>query len=210
MVQIAGFTVKFENFRPPIQGVKRPNKKKTKTTVCLKIFHGMFWSPGFYNLVVSHPPNDSCLFLHRKRCSVFMKWGNKGERGCEKDPCDKLHPTVCQKSLDLECLDRDVQRCKRPHQQGKEVEVRRQTKTPSTGERQAAGRRPPTPGRESIGGRSVRGPRNQGAGPAVWQHQPQSGFDIMTVQHMLEAYSMGLRREMLERQADLAGMVRQE
>ena len=66
------------------------------------------------------------------------------------------------------------------------------------------------PGREPIGGRSVRGPRNKGAGPGVWQHLPQSGFDIMTVQHMLKAYSMGLRRDMLERQADLARMVRQE
>ena len=63
---------------------------------------------------------DSCPLLHRKRYSTFMKWGDRGEKGCKKNPCDKIHPTVCQQSLNLECLDRGcqarlhVQRCKRP------------------------------------------------------------------------------------------------
>ena len=32
----------------------------------------------------------------------------------------------------------------------------------------------------------------------------------MTVQQMLEAYTMNMRREMMERQADLARLVREE
>ena len=34
--------------------------------------------------------------------------------------------------------------------------------------------------------------------------------DIMTVQQMLESYTMNLRREMMERQADLVRLVREE
>ena len=34
-----------------------------------------------------------------------MKWGSKGEKGCKSQTCDKIHPKVCIRSLDLKCLD---------------------------------------------------------------------------------------------------------
>ena len=34
-----------------------------------------------------------------------MKWGDKAPNGCKKVPCDKLHPQVCPRSLDLTCLE---------------------------------------------------------------------------------------------------------
>ena len=43
-----------------------------------------------------------CKDLHRKRCTLFMRWGSKGEKGC-KGHCNKLHPQVCPSSLDLLC-----------------------------------------------------------------------------------------------------------
>ena len=36
----------------------------------------------------------------------YMKWGNKSEKGCSGTTCGKCHPTLCPKSLDLRCLDR--------------------------------------------------------------------------------------------------------
>ena len=51
--------------------------------------------------------NGGCQRLHRKRCSKFMKWGNKGENGCKVVHCDRVHPTLCIRSLDLKCLVKD-------------------------------------------------------------------------------------------------------
>ena len=65
-------------------------------------------------------------------------------------------------------------------------------------------------GRQGLGhqGLGHQGPR---ARPVVWQHQQQQpDFGNMTVQQMLEAYTMNMRREMMERQADLARLVREE
>ena len=42
-----------------------------------------------------------CQYLHRARCSTYMKWGDKSEKGCKKVPCDKLHPLLCPRSLNL-------------------------------------------------------------------------------------------------------------
>ena len=61
------FTVKFENFRPPVQGGQSTQFGKTKNTVCLKIPHNMFWSPGFYNLVQVTP-------LPRGRHNLTQIW----------------------------------------------------------------------------------------------------------------------------------------
>ena len=36
-----------------------------------------------------------------------MKWGDKAPNGCKKVPCDKLHPQVCPRSLDLKCTERN-------------------------------------------------------------------------------------------------------
>ena len=49
-----------------------------------------------------------CTAAHRKRCSRFLRWGNRSERGCKVVSCPKLHPIVCPASLDLVCND---QRC---------------------------------------------------------------------------------------------------
>ena len=54
---------------------------------------------------MSGKKNGVCPYLHRPRCSTFMKWGDKAPNGCKKVPCDKLHPQVCPRSLDLRCLE---------------------------------------------------------------------------------------------------------
>ena len=46
-----------------------------------------------------------CSAVHRKRCSRFMRWGNKGVKGCKELSCPSLHPSVCPASLDLLCTD---------------------------------------------------------------------------------------------------------
>ena len=157
---------------------------------------------------------ESCPRLHRKRCPTFMKWGDRGENGCQKSPCDKIHPTVCEQSLNLECLNQDcqarlhVQRCKRAALPRRETAGGGRT-LPAGGPRQpvrqGAGRG--DRGRRQGQGQGQRGP---GARPAVWQHQKQANFPSQTVQQMLEAYTMSMRREMMERPADLARLVRQE
>ena len=48
-----------------------------------------------------------CKYLHRARCSTYMKWGDKVDKGCKKVPCDKLHPLVCPRSLDLKSLEKN-------------------------------------------------------------------------------------------------------
>ena len=48
-----------------------------------------------------------------------MKWGDKSVNGCKSVPCDKLHPLLCPRSLDLKCFEKtcDVKlhtrKCKR-------------------------------------------------------------------------------------------------
>ena len=60
-----------------------------------------------------------CPLAHKKMCRTFMKWGDRGDKGCKKSPCDRVHPVVCTRSLNLECLvDRcpsriHIQRCRR-------------------------------------------------------------------------------------------------
>ena len=50
--------------------------------------------------------NGQCQYRHRPRCSKYMKWGDKAANGCKKVPCDKLHPLLCPRSLDLKCLEK--------------------------------------------------------------------------------------------------------
>ena len=60
-----------------------------------------------------------CTSVHRKRCSKFLRWGSKAERGCKELSCPKLHPVMCPASLDLLCTRTNckyklhVQRCRR-------------------------------------------------------------------------------------------------
>ena len=54
---------------------------------------------------MSGKTNGVCKFSQPKRCLVYMRWGNKLEKGCKDESCAKLHPQLCPKSLDLKCLD---------------------------------------------------------------------------------------------------------
>ena len=51
--------------------------------------------------------NGVCKYQHRARCSTYMKWGDRVGKGCKKVPCEKLHPLVCPRSLDLKCLEKN-------------------------------------------------------------------------------------------------------
>ena len=55
---------------------------------------------------MSGKKNGVCKYLHRARCNNYMKWGDKVDKGCKKVPCEKLHPLVCPRSLDLKCLEK--------------------------------------------------------------------------------------------------------
>ena len=43
--------------------------------------------------------------LHGKHCNKYLCWGAKHEKGFKETDCQFLHPKLCKKSLDLECLD---------------------------------------------------------------------------------------------------------
>ena len=49
--------------------------------------------------------DGQCRYTHRPRCNKYMKWGDKSVNGCKNIPCDKLHPLLCPRSLDLKCLE---------------------------------------------------------------------------------------------------------
>ena len=61
----------------------------------------------------------NCHGLHPKRCTLYMRWGDRDSRGCSGTTCGKVHPTLCPKSLDLRCFDKfcqwklHTQRCQR-------------------------------------------------------------------------------------------------
>ena len=63
--------------------------------------------------------DGQCQYKHRPRCNKYMKWGDKSVNGCKSVPCDKLHPLLCPRSLDLKCFEKacDVKlhtrKCKR-------------------------------------------------------------------------------------------------
>ena len=57
---------------------------------------------------ISGKKDGTCPHSHPKRCPTYMKWGSKDERGCTMvlETCKKVHPTLCPKSLDLRCYDK--------------------------------------------------------------------------------------------------------
>ena len=109
---------------------------------------------------ISGKSDGGCQRQHRKRCLKFMKWGNKGENGCKVKKCDRAHPVLCVRSLDLKCYVKECPnrlhtlKCKRSN----------------------AGAAKPGPGqhRAAVGdgdiGQPHRGGQQQGAG-----HQPPGG-----------------------------------
>ena len=72
---------------------------------------------------ISGKINGVCDMLHPKRCNRYLKWGSKHENGCNLSSCEKAHPVLCPKSLDLQCVDESclyklhTQKCVRVIQQ---------------------------------------------------------------------------------------------
>ena len=56
---------------------------------------------------ISGKVNGVCSGAHKKRCIKYMKWGNSDEKGCSGNNCDKAHPVLCPRSLQLKCLTKD-------------------------------------------------------------------------------------------------------
>ena len=87
---------------PPTQGVDCP-----------------FYIKGDCQYGISGKKGGICSAVHRKRCSKFMRWGNKSQKGCKNESCPDLHPQLCPASMDLLCTNPQcgyklhVQRCKR-------------------------------------------------------------------------------------------------
>jgi hypothetical protein len=73
---------------------------------------------------MSGKKNGVCKYLHKPRCNTYMKWGDKVDKGCKKVTCDKLHPLVCPRSLDLKCLEKScdvklhTRKCQRSKHRG--------------------------------------------------------------------------------------------
>ena len=123
-----------------------------------------------------------------------MKWGSKHESGCKVSPCQKAHPVMCIKSLDLKCLDKDCP-------------VRLHTTKCVRWKPQGSGHRAGGVGGGGHHGWGVHG--NGGSGgtrrvinpwqgvsqtrgvntafPPLTQGPTDSGFHTLTVQQMLEA-----------------------
>ena len=69
---------------------------------------------------ISGKTGGTCPNSHPRRCPLYMRWGDRSDRGCSGTTCGKAHPTLCPNSLELRCLDRfckwklHTQRCHRP------------------------------------------------------------------------------------------------
>jgi hypothetical protein len=56
---------------------------------------------------ISGRKDGVCKDRHRKWCSQYMKWGDRGEKGCSVQECEMLHPELCPRSLLLKCVDQN-------------------------------------------------------------------------------------------------------
>ena len=151
-----------------------------------------------------------------------MKWGNRHENGCKDTKCDKLHPLLCEKSLDLKCFSDSCPhklhtlKCKRKTQQSDS----KTSNFSGPGSRSQRGSTPAchrvSPWQDTPAPQGVQAAANQRSG--VWQGTPapqgtqaaanQRGgvqvqptslyFQEMTVQPQLEAYMFKMRQEMQE------------
>ena len=155
-----------------------------------------------------------CPSKHRKRCNKYLTWGDKDERGCKDGDCQFLHPTLCAKSLDLECLDENcpdklhTRKCKRSNRKGKERKENPPAGHRKTGarperpphlDRRAQPERPPHLDRRAQHDRRARPeerneqPRQRGDIP-VWNHQEKQTQDLqeMGLQRILEAQQQNM------------------
>ena len=131
---------------------------------------------------ISGKREGNCEKKHRKRCPKYMNWGNRVEKGCkEGSNCQFLHPVLCEKSLDLKCLDpncaskQHTRKCERSRTPGghgqRDIRVDRGERGPGRGDR-GSGRGDRGPGRGDRGPghgvppRGDRGPARRGGVPA--------------------------------------------
>ena len=69
---------------------------------------------------ISGRTGGTCPNRHPKRCPLYLRWGDRNEKGCSGTTCGKAHPTMCPNSLNLRCFDKfcpwklHTQRCQRP------------------------------------------------------------------------------------------------
>ena len=158
---------------------------------------------------LSGKKGGTCQFLHRQRCSKYMKWGDKHIRGCKEKNCPKLHPELCVRSLALECLDRNcaaklhTRKCKRHTNKPPTSWNSGQNRAGSSNRPQGSkpnNRWPshdqnyPNSKQSRNNSQTSRPPyhtgshRQQQPPPPVWQgHTEEQSFPNMTVQPQLEA-----------------------
>ena len=174
---------------------------------------------------ISGKLNGTCPNLHRKRCPKYMKWGSKHANGCKVLPCPRAHPSMCIKSLDLKCLDRNcpvrlhTSKCARWKAPNSGAGVNGgsrvwETRTQSQGDPPGKGAGPPGSGGAPPNNLQT----NWQSGSSAQAPHPWSGvsgahsvtnqtqapvFQNLTVQHMLEAQQKMFKDMMLQFQQQM-------
>ena len=141
-----------------------------------------------------------------------MKWGHRNEKGCKDAEFGKLHPLLCDKSLDLKCFDKSC-----PH---KLHTLRCKRKSVLSADDSRSGR-PPGQGAQPQKNTRRQTSRRTSSNTNPWQTQPDhshlgqagdptqggkqqplhandEGFQKLTVQPQLDAYMIKIRQEMWE------------
>ena len=129
-----------------------------------------------------------------------MKWGDRNESGCKDAECDKVHPLVCDKSLELKCFDKDcayklhILKCKRVN-----TSVRKPVHDagPGAQPQQRAGRDPPRHAPVIQPWQKNNSSSNQQVS-STEVINPSQNFQKMTVQPQLEAYMKVVRQELFQ------------
>ena len=154
-----------------------------------------------------------------------MKWGSKHANGCKVLPCPRAHPSMCIKSLDLKCLDRNcpvrlhTSKCARWKAPNSGAGVNGgsrvwETRTQSQGDPPGKGAGPPGSGGAPPNNLQT----NWQSGSSAQAPHPWSGvsgahsvtnqtqapvFQNLTVQHMLEAQQKMFKDMMLQFQQQM-------
>ena len=142
-----------------------------------------------------------------------MKWGDRGEKGC-KGSCNLLHPQVCPASLKLRCTKKNcefklhVSKCKR--NRGGTVIKKHEDYSAKRDDKEAA-KGPKAPlccsSCEKI-------PKifdgKKGSGSANDHSVENMGFQMSTVQPMLEALVGKMKEEMQQKQDLMLQAIRME
>ena len=147
-----------------------PTAEKAKKGIC-----------RFYKFrTCKHGPTGSgCPFSHPKKCSNFLKHGDKAG-GCKKGrSCDLYHPPLCWSSAKLGTCDRKD--CKYQHLQGTKRTPRQAPQSPGGSLEGARGEplekaREDRPTYAQMAGRADGQPPSSGAGERVQRQQQQQDF----------------------------------